>query len=292
MRKLFVVALVYASLGFISCENDETGFGVNEKLASDEVLLPVYPANTANSYDSVGQIHNTMLQSCRVDVLSLYKRNGNITVAEANDIAQNTLHRAGYDTTLFKYNDLCTLLSDTATIFRNYISASRLSTKGKDIMCSTISLMDSLARNEVDNYMAYKAIIVNTEQFINEDRTIDNQEKSILLSAMSVLRYSLYYWSLTENYLIDNNTKAKKMPKWVRITMMAVADAAGGIGGALTGAAVGTTVGGPAGSVAGGVAGSITGAITASNGAATLCDNIDKISEDEKPKDDGNKNNN
>lgn len=272
MKRFYLVTTLFflCCFGLISCENEEFQSEQGNEFIG-KTSTSVSPANSANAYDYVGENHNSLLKSCREEIMSIYKNKGDITLAEANSIAQTLLSNAGFDTNVFKYNDLCILVSDTADLFRNYISSSNLSSQGKDIIISTISALDSLAKLEKDDYGIYKSIVVDKERIIIDNSTINTQEKVVLLSAMSVLRYSLYYWSKTENYLVDYNSTKKKMPKWLRVTVMAVADVAGGISGGVAG-----SVGGPVVIAAGGT----VGAVAASNGAATLCDKIDQIIQD------------
>lgn len=271
MKKGKIISVIAVCLVlFYACENNEQVITSQDVAVKNQIS--VFPGNDKNSFDFVGVKHNYLLEVCQKEVSSFYCRNGKISLAESNDIAQAILFSEGYDTTYFKHKQLVKLISDSANMYRDYVSSLRLSEYGKSMIIATITEIEELANKQNDDYRVYKSIIMEKEDAIIQNTTLSENEEAILLSAMSVFRHSLYCWLQTDNYLSVIQSKAKKLPKWLRATALAVADAAGAVGGAIAGAVVGN--------VAGGIAGGVTGAVAASNGASTLCDNIDKIQGD------------
>lgn len=269
-KKSFVVAMLIGIIAFVSCEDDYEQVNTQKEFATKETA--VSPANPENKYDSIGVIHNNLLEKCKLQIQSFYQKNGDITLSQSHEIARSILHGAKYDTNNFSYGSLTMLVSDSAQVYRTFISSSSLSSVAKQEMLSLVSTIVNLAKQDVEDYGLYKSAIVSKEREVSNNSAIPSHDRVILLSSMSVLRYSLCYWADVEDYFTDNSAKSKdkKMPKWVRIVAMGVADAAGAIGGAAAGAPT----------VLGAVAGGVVGAVSASSGAATLCDKIDKVIDD------------
>ncbi|MDR2836809.1 MAG: hypothetical protein LBV69_11595 [Bacteroidales bacterium] len=233
------------------------------------------PYNHKNYYDSLGQIHNLLLEECRIYTLEKIEKNPpeKIDLMWCVDVSTYILRQNHYELKENAFYEIAKhIIEDANNWFENYINKVELLSENKKILIELIQNLKKLSDEEIVYYYKYKETILKYEEIFLNKFSLKDKELIVLLSAMSILRHSLFYWFYNINE--EEETKAKK-GVWRKV-VMGLCDAAGAIGGGIAGAVAGTAVLPGAGTALGASAGAVTGAITASNGAATLWDNYVK----------------
>ena len=204
---------------------------------------------------------------------------GQWNVSMAITFANNTLALNNYDTTNTRYKAL-SVLGDYEFLYEveempEEFSPYSIYTCGLSDMAAYI--LDTLCKgvyrmaieDSIIDYVIYKSRIMQCEVSVMSNDYLSVADKLELLSSMSILRHSLWFWNQIDDEYPNMQPKAK-VAKWIKYTLIGIADAVGGTAGAVAGFATG--------GVAGGVAGGLSVGLTTSNGTATLIKNVEEIS--------------
>lgn len=237
------------------------------------------PFYNANLYDSCGAIHNTLIEKMRICTNEKKEKEHpeEIDLKWCFDVSSDVLEQLWAFKRKPFFNNTKSLIDDADNGFVNYISTLTLDSENKSMLIKLFNELKGISENEIDDYSEWKKVIIKYENdILKKDNLFDN-EVAIVLSSLSVLRFSLFYWhdNINEDSSSAVMAKKEKGKVWKKI-VMGLADAAGAIGGGVTGAAAGSLALPGAGTVIGAVSGAITGATAASNAVATLWNNYKK----------------
>lgn len=280
--KILAVAIAaimtIGSIVFVSCnkeDNDDVSSNLSGRMEKADVVLP---KNANNPYDTIGALHNNMMEECREEMQSYYLDHGTWSVTASDSIATAILADHGLYVPGYNLNFITSLLADSASYYIDYAVALGATNAEKENITNIVTtIKDLVFANEP--YSQIKERIVNEEALVLSNQGLTNDEKFVILSTTSVLRHSLYYWltyggfdtgmspSAKEDKPSQNNNSGRG---W----RIALADLGGTLTGAVSGlsagAAAGTALGNPAAGVAiGTVVGAIGGAVKASCDQAT-----------------------
>lgn len=100
---------------------------------------------------------------------------------------------------------------DQVNNFSNIISQLNLSAYAKTYVSYIINMGNTTPNI---SYCQFKSLIVSKEASIQSDPALSNSEKSLLLGAYSIARYSGYYTSVINP---QPQTVGMKVPRWIRI---------------------------------------------------------------------------
>ncbi|MBQ6725097.1 MAG: hypothetical protein IJQ89_00820 [Bacteroidales bacterium] len=278
-KRTFIATIAVAIIAgvsiFVACTKEENANRNFLTKSISDHLTPT-PEFPDNPYDSVGVRHNQLIAPAYQSIVNY----GQWDVPMAITFANNTLAFYNYDTTycrnwanmvLNDYEFLSTAeeMPEEFSPYSIYLSGA--SDNVVYILDTLFHGIYGMVGQSIIDYVAYKTRIMQCEVTVMGKDNLSDIEKLELLSSMSVLRHSIYFWKEIDPDYPDLQ-ESDKPRKWYDFVILGLADAAGVVGGAVAGAAAGTPLG-PGAAIAGGVAGGITGGIAASNGAATLINN-------------------
>lgn len=225
------------------------------------------PENPLNNWEECGKKHNVILTY----VINYEKtlENSGLTNSEIADkciMASNNYFNQKYAQDYnniqspFTVDKIRSILNDGDNKFTNVIQSLSTSDKVKEKSSELINMMYNLASTDKDTeYADVKASIVDFENSIMNDASLNQEEKDQLLKTTSIARYSSYLWSNTIDKA-DSVSSVTGKKKWWKWLVVAVCDVAGGAAGTAAGSGVLS------------VAGAIAGAAGASSGGAALVD--------------------
>lgn len=280
--KFFAVAIAaimtIGSIASVSCDKengDDVSGSLSGPMGKADVALP---KNANNPYDTIGALHNIMMEECREKMQSYYLGHGTWSVTASDSIATAILEDHGFYVPGYDLNFITSLLADSASNYLDYaLDHGASNSEIMTIRNIVTNIKEMVFANEP--YSQIKGKIVSNEELVLSNPSLSNNEKYVILSATSVLRHSLYYWLNYDGFDIgmspsakeDNPTQNNNSGRGWRI---ALADLGGALTGAVTGASAGATAGTAIGNPVAGVAigtvvGTIGGAVKASCDQAT-----------------------
>ncbi len=179
---------------------------------------------TENPYNYVGEEHNIWLDSVTVHVDN-YEMEHNVDLS--NDIplliniCSDYMYSKGFDTLGVNQNTN-NVLTNINNAYRHVIDTLDLNSSTKSELYRILNfVMEKQVENrEIASVDAMLAIIKDEEsRILNNQYSIPEEEKGIILRTTSTLKASLSYWEGTQ---MANNEKS---------TVVAIADAIGALGG-------------------------------------------------------------
>lgn len=253
MFKSYIKLGVLLLLGFIMLSSCNDEYTDDKKVNNNTVVLKTLstPENPENPYDSVGYWHNIFADQIYPQLTS------GSEIDESINISCDYFYSQGYDTTHI-YSIVHSVNNNMGNFYFNNIESLNISNESKSLLRSLlVDFAAMLVDENITEYEVYKAFIIDYEetQVINNSNITTN-DKAIILSTTSILRYSLYYWMNNNGFI----TQSKATPGWLKVLAIIGADVVGGA----VASAVGAT--GPAAacvSVA-------VGALMAEKGEATV----------------------
>lgn len=280
--KILAVAIAaimtIGSISFVSCNKENNDDVSRNHSGSMEKTDAVSPRNANNPYDTIGALHNIMMDECRGKMQSYYMANGSWSIAASDSIATVILADHGFYVPGYNLNFITSLFADSASYYTDYAVALGATNYEEENIINIINITRELFfANEP--YSQIKERIVNEEALVLSNQGLTNDEKFVILSTTSVLRHSLYYWLTYDGFdrgmslsaKEDNPPQNSNSGRGWRIALADVGGAlAGVLTGASTGATIGTAVGNPvAGAAVGAAVGAIGGAVKSSCDKAT-----------------------
>lgn len=155
------------------------------------------PANSKNSYDNVGKLHNILLE----DFQSKFAGKG-LTIeqicSESEIIANNNKEYVLLKDENYKSVDPTMIKNaseDFKNSFQNVINNSKLSFEGKLRAQELIDYIFSVGFNsQYTKYSDFYNYIVSYENKILSNSKLTVNDKAAILSGSSTARYSIYFW--------------------------------------------------------------------------------------------------
>lgn len=155
------------------------------------------PANSKNSYDNVGRLHNIILE----EFLSKFAGKG-LTVeqicSETEKIANNNQEFLSLKDENYKPIDVAMIKNasgDFKNNFKTVIDNSKLSAEGKLRAQELIDYIFSVGFNtQYTRYSDFYNYVVNYENKIMSNSKLTAEDKAAILSGSSTARYSIYFW--------------------------------------------------------------------------------------------------
>jgi hypothetical protein len=242
----FSILLIF----FLSCDRNQEIKIETSEISEVEMVLKTGPGNLMNPYDTIGIIHNFLLDEY-FELSNILKTSklDSIDIEWCIMVCDTILTRNNYPTISFNA-ELKDIIHDMPNFFIHVLDDLHMSYNAKFLFNEMINKLKYYAISDSSDYNIFKMCIeVNELDILN---SFVNEEQMLLLSFTSVLRHSLYYWANNENFEPVKGPKAI----WKYLTM-AVCDTFGGIAGAELG-----------------VPGIIVGAVGASAAGGDLWDHI------------------
>ncbi|MBC7775614.1 MAG: hypothetical protein H7246_09260 [Phycisphaerae bacterium] len=207
---------------------------VGKKMISftDANLQPVAPlVNPNNPQDNLGQLHNLAMQGIFTaktkdeikavgdDMNAIRKilsaKSAQFLETEAEiviqDIEQQQIERVGF---VSNYDD-----------HQAWLQTSRLSANDRKVLGDILDKVSAMPVNSPDQLSAFVSVMTEFENGLAQNTTLDNPK--LLLSAISVAKYSRYYWYWK---CLANDEPAAR-PTWWKADVKGLIE--GGIGQAL-----------------------------------------------------------
>lgn len=191
MKNCFIF-VVYA-LFFISCESISTEETTSERSTLTNKISPESPpSNSLNSFDYVGQVHDSLLHSYYADSL---------VFSSIDSIIQRVNLKASYhpfftnfpstDYTFIPVSRISFISSNSSVAFDSIVTGLSISTQAKIEFRSFVSIvLDRVGQNEdpadIHNF------IVNYESNLQQSNHYTSNEKAYLLMVTSILRHSVH----------------------------------------------------------------------------------------------------
>lgn len=193
-----------------ACENDKEE---KKRIGGHEVV--------ENPYNSVGKEHNIWLDSVTLHVNN-YEEQHNVDLSYniplLINICSDYMYSKGFDT-LGANKNTNNVLTNISNAYRHIIDTLNLHYSTKSEL---YRILNFVMEKQVDNkgVDAMLAVIKDEERRILENQySIPDDEKIVVLKATSTLKASLSYWNAT------------KMASKEKSTVVAIADAIGALGG-------------------------------------------------------------
>ena len=151
------------------------------------------PFNTANAYDSAGQLHNELLSSYYENSSLPSSISGIIALTEStgsNNSSFNALKTSSYDAA--DANRISYLLGHPATNIQNVLQASELGATAKSSLNGFITTVLDYVADEERPEVLYD-FIIDYEDSVLDHPQMSAKEKEIILITTSIARHSAHF---------------------------------------------------------------------------------------------------
>lgn len=197
MKKHMLIGILIFPLIMISCTSEEN----IEDVAIDKKdnfqkpgMILSGPENASNPYDSIGRLHNEVLEI----YLSTHSDNSLSENTSTEDImaqvqliaCSGTINIVQDCSSSFAYNTINTIVTNPENSTASIIDNSILTSQGK---ADLRILIDSLAEIDDESYQDINEFIISYESDILSSNVLNNQDKRIILTTSSIVRHSVYY---------------------------------------------------------------------------------------------------
>lgn len=174
-----------------SADTRDTKVNQEKTQATSRSVQSILPANPANSYDIVGKLHN--------DILDSYL-NGNYQGNTLTQISQQIESIATANTDFMLLNTDGNLTFDLQGIQEIINNPQAELTQAVENASMTVIAKESLSDfmsdiqlRKNDPYNDIFQFIVTYELWVSNHLALNNEDKRIMLTTSSIIRYSLYY---------------------------------------------------------------------------------------------------
>lgn len=259
---LHSVTLFCLTIALFSCKKNENDLPIPNSIKNHtkQVLRISYAvdsaANPNNPFDSVGYLHNIILQETRNTWIDSPGSASNNFNAVINYFNENNL---SINLTFSEVMLMDSLInSDTSKNQPVFLNSLNYSSNFKTILGNIFTLTN--AASNFDSYEDFKSEMILIENGIASNNALSETEKGSLLTSASVARHSVLYWARESAGLnSDQNTNSnpngpigksifKAIKQWLKDHPVATADIGGAIAGA-SGGWLGALLGAAAGSL-------------------------------------------
>ncbi|KIA95603.1 MULTISPECIES: hypothetical protein [unclassified Flavobacterium] len=191
MKNTVLLILIFPFIA-ISCTNDGNvdDLSTNKKVNFKKPKMILQgPENDANPYDSIGRLHNEVLE------IYLAANSGSITIEDIMVQIQsiglsNTFNIVQDCSAPTSINIINTILSDPLnngdTIIENSVLSPQAKTKIK-IFLNSLAMIQSNPYDDI-----YESITTYESEIIS-NHLLNNVDKRVMLTTASIARYSIYY---------------------------------------------------------------------------------------------------
>ncbi|MBU0941519.1 MAG: hypothetical protein KKD36_08815 [Bacteroidetes bacterium] len=191
--------LVILPLLIVSCTNDSINDTerIENKVANkksgklNRTMQNLSPENSANEYDIAGKLHNDILEIYLTDNYQY------TTIAEVNQriksiVAANTsLSALNLDAnSAVDLEEINEIITNPQSKLQGTIANSSLTTIAK---LSLSNFMNTVTTLENEEYESIYQTIVSYESYVITDPQFTSEDKRIILTTSSLVRYSLYF---------------------------------------------------------------------------------------------------
>lgn len=262
---IIAVAIIAGVSIFVACTKENSSLFITKSISDHLTPTPEFPDNL---YDTVGAWHNMLLMPSYQNLVNNGQWDASMAITFANQ--ESALHN--FDTTYCR-SWATSIREDWENIFlleempeafptsiNNYCSVSDNVAYILDTLIQGVYKMAN--DDEETDYVPFKKRIMQCEVTVMSTDYITSSEKAILLSSMSVLRYSLFFWRERLDQDYPELQESDRPKKWVKYLCVGLADVAGGV----------------IGGVSSGGLGAVTGAAAASNCALAIAKEIENDS--------------
>lgn len=189
---LWVIILSFPIL-LTSCSTDEFTGEIEPATGLSETVLKKSlptPQNIENGYDNVGVLHNHILD------IYLSANHNHTTIEEVNDEIQLLVYGfggilpLGVNSINSPVSQIMDIIDSPEGSLSSIILESHLTNEAK------INLMDfinSLLLLQDEAYEDKQQFIISYESSVIADTLLNNEDKRVILTTSSLIRYSLYY---------------------------------------------------------------------------------------------------
>lgn len=175
----------------MSCNTEENteDLPLNKKVNFQRKDTVVRPENADNPYDSVGRLHNEVLdiylatRSVSKTTEDIMAQIQSITSSDSINIVQDCNRLSILDTINF-------IVANPQNSAVSIIDNSILSSDGKDNLLEFIELLDVIKTSEYEDIYQF---IASYESEILSSTILNNYDKRVILTTSSIVRYSMYY---------------------------------------------------------------------------------------------------
>lgn len=236
---LFTMACILPS----SCNKETDGY-VGSPTTKNSYSLP---SNENNPWDSIGVIHNMLLDKCRKQMMTLCPNSDFWNIQFADSVADVVLAQHGYLTDMLDGGFVDSLFADSIAYYLSFAEKNGASNVVIAILMNIFTGVEGLIESD-NTYLYIKKWIDQQELNVVNNNFTSYTDKCLILSSTSVLRHSLYYWMVFPG-LVDNPSVMAKEDtppqtnNFVNFWKVALADAGGAISGALSGSAASNPIG-------------------------------------------------
>lgn len=223
-----VCAVTLLGLSMFSCNNENEYDYTNQTSQQVMYKQSTIPANEKNVYDSAGVIHNKVINEVMNDLRDKYGTVNKLNRIDVYEVLGTRLVNDGFFSSMEKFrtevpiSTLNEILNDTTNFYEKAIARLNVSLEAKEFVVRLFSTLEKYSE-ETDDYSIYRREIINIENDIIASQSLKTSEKEKLLKAMSIARYSLYYW-----FNFETSTLKAKRPIW-KYLVVGGADILGGV---------------------------------------------------------------
>lgn len=196
MKKL-VFPILLIGLTFCSCQEkvnplpseNENNVAKIQTLSAAGGLVTASPENLNNPYDNYGKLHNAILQETEdvwEDTTSSLSNVYSAIVASNLDTIDNPI--LSEDSAIAIASDVMANL-DNPSVF---VSNTSLTEEGKLYANSLINLLNHWT--EYNSYVDFRDAVIAFESNLIQDEALSEIDKSLLLKAASICRYTTKFW--------------------------------------------------------------------------------------------------
>lgn len=172
----FPVFLTSCSADDLTEHYNESGTVLNKSL--------INPENNTNEYDFIGILQNDILEAY------LSGNHNHQSVEEiAEEIQSLIYHYSNIELMNLNIEEITNIIDSPEDTLNTVILDSHLSSEAKTRLTGFINSLLYLLRDEYENQYEF---IVLYESSIIEDSLLNNEDKRVILTTTTILRYSLY----------------------------------------------------------------------------------------------------
>ncbi|KQB39835.1 hypothetical protein RC62_1529 [Flavobacterium aquidurense] len=200
MKKKTLIGIIIFPLFLISCTSQDSAevLTTTNKTSFQKPGINLSglsgPENNTNPYDSVGRLHNEVLEIYLSHTFDNALSTNTLTEDIMNEIqsitSSNTINIVEDCRSPFAYNTINALVTNPQNSAFDIIQNSVLTSSGKT---SLTTFIDSVTGINSESYQDVYDFIKSYESEILSSTDLTNQDKRIILTTSSIVRYSVYY---------------------------------------------------------------------------------------------------
>lgn len=206
----FLIIMIF----FISCTN-EIDLPKTSTFSSNERSVLEMPANSDNPYDEAGRLHTELFEAYYAsDTLptTIPDIAGRVELLASNNSELSGLITIGYDA--ISADRIQYILSHTNISVTEIIDATGMTTEAKLSLGNFINTLSLLFEKEESGEVLYN-FVADYEAVVLNDSLLTENDKRIILTTSSIVRYS--------SYRVLKRPKKSTDPDWILMTSHIIA---------------------------------------------------------------------